>query len=77
MRVRVRERARARACVCVCVCVCVFFYLYIYKSNFINNILIKTIKNDTFKQFVQTTAPVHAFFGNGNTINSQPSSERF
>jgi len=49
--------------------------IYIY---FIHNILIKTIKNGTFKQFVDTTALVHTFIGNGNTlINSQASSERF
>jgi len=31
-----------------------------------------------FKQYVETTVPIHAFTGNSNTlINSQPSSERF
>jgi len=48
---------------------------WIYINNFIHNVLIATINNDTFKQFVQTTVLVHAFIGNGNTlINSQPSS---
>ena len=63
-------------CVCVCVCVCVHTYIhtYIYISKFIYNILIKTIKTDTFKEFVETTVLVHAFIGNGNTLlNSQPS----
>ena len=46
--------------------------------NFIHTILIKTINNDTLKQYVETTVLVHDFNGNGNTlINSQPSSERF
>jgi len=46
--------------------------------NFIHTILIKTINNDTLKQYVETTVLVHAFNGNGSTlINSQPSSERF
>ena len=50
----------------------------IYISNFIHSILIKTINNGTSKKSVDTTALVHAFTGNGNTlINSQPSSERF
>jgi hypothetical protein len=31
----------------------------IYKSNFIHNTLIKTINSATFKQFVDTTVPVH------------------
>ena len=50
---------------------------YMGINNFIHNILIKTINNDTFKQYVETT--VHnAFIGNGNTLTiSQPSSERF
>ena len=53
-------------------------YIYTHTHNFIHNILIKTIKNGTFKQFVETTALVHAFIGNGNTlINSQPSSRKF
>jgi len=34
------------------------------------------MNNDTFKQSVETTVLVHAFTGNGNTINSQPSSKR-
>ena len=56
----------------------IYIYIYIYKSNFIHNISIKTINNDTFKQLVETKALVHSFIGNGNTlINSQPSSERF
>jgi len=79
-----------RACVCVCVYMCVYIYIYththththtyiyiyiyIYIYNFIHTVLIKTIKNDTFKQSVQTTVPVHTFTGNGNTlINSQQS----
>ena len=50
----------------------------IYINNFIHNTLIKTINNDTVEQFVETTVPVHAFIGKGNTlIISQPSSERF
>jgi len=47
-----------------------------YIKNFIHNIVIKTMNNDTFKQSVETTVLVHAFTGNGNTINSQPSSKR-
>ena len=44
--------------------------------NFIHNNLIKTINNDTFKQYVETTVLVHAFIGNGDTLSiSQPSSE--
>jgi len=53
-------------------------YIYIYIYNFIHSILIKPINNDTFKNSVQTTALVHAFIRNSNTlINSQPPSERF
>ena len=56
----------------------IYIYTHIYIYNFIHNILIKTIKNYTFKQFVETIALVHAFIGNGNKlINSQASSERF
>ena len=50
---------------------------WIYINNFINNILIKTINNDTSKQYAETAVLVHAIIGNGNTlINSQPSSDR-
>ena len=50
----------------------------IYINNFIHNVLIKTINNDTSKQYVETTVLVHDFTALGNTvINSQPSSERF
>ena len=51
---------------------------WIYTNKFIHNISIKTIKNYTFKQSVETTVLVHAFIGNGNTlIKSQPLSARF
>jgi len=50
----------------------------IYIHNVIHNVLIKTINNDTSKQYVETTVLVHAFTALGITlINSQPSSERF
>ena len=50
---------------------------WIYINNVIHDILIKTINNDTFNQYVETTVLVHAFIGNGNIlINSQPSSQR-
>ena len=49
-------------------------FLKIYINNFIHNVLIKTINNDTSKQYVETTVLVHAFTAFGNTlINSQPS----
>jgi len=38
-----------------------YLHEYIRINNFIHNILIKTINNDTFKQSVETTVPVHAF----------------
>ena len=51
-----------------------YIYIYIYINNFIHNVLIKTINNDTSKQYVETTVLVHAFTALGNTlINSQPS----
>ena len=43
---------------------------WIYINNFNNNVLIETINNDTFKQFVQTTVLVNAFIGNSNTLIS-------
>jgi len=43
-------------------------------NNFNNNVLIETVNNDTFKQFVETTVLVHTSIGNGNTlIDSQQS----
>ena len=41
---------------------------YVYKSNCIHSILIKTINNDTLKQYVETVVLVHAFISNGNTL---------
>jgi len=44
-------------------------FLLTYINNFTHNILIKTIKNDTFKQSIETTVLIPAFTGNGKYIN--------